>query len=267
MSEQERRLAEYLKRAVPEPPVWLSPEEITVPKAERSRRSWAIPILAAAAVVAIGVAISVVATHHPVTRPPAASSAADQSGSSPAGTPSAQPTASCQARGASVTVPSVVGLNYSQASQILQRAGFAVGIRALSSTAPGGTVIGQSPASGSQLARGAMIELTASGNTANWRHFFSKAQVAAPPGCPASAPPSATPSTGAAGAAVAVPSVIGMAQDQATQVLQAAGFDVIVRAEAPVGQSVPAGVVWSQSVPGGAEAARGTKVMIDVAPK
>ena len=189
MNEQERRLAEYLKRAVPEPPVWLSPKEITVPKPERSRKAWAAPVLAAAAVVAIGVGIGAVATHHPATRPPATSSAADQGSSGPAGPPSAQPTPSCQPKVASVAVPNVIGMNFSQAAQVLRQAGLAVEIKASSSSAPGGTVIGQSPAPGSDLARGAVIELTASGDTANWRHLFSTAQVAAPSGCPASATP------------------------------------------------------------------------------
>ena len=58
-----------------------------MPKGERSRKSWAMPILAAAAVVAIGVAVGAVATRHPVTRPPAASPAGDQESTGPAGAP------------------------------------------------------------------------------------------------------------------------------------------------------------------------------------
>ncbi|MCW2930761.1 MAG: hypothetical protein JWM19_1723 [Actinomycetia bacterium] len=61
--------------------------------------------------------------------------------------------------------------------------------------------------------------------------------------------------------------MIGMTQVQATQILDAAGFIVIVRPETPVAQSVPAGMVWSQTPPGGAEAPRGTQITLDVATK
>ena len=260
MSPDEQRLAEYLKRAVPEPPIWLSPEEITVQQAERSRKSWAMPILAAAAVVAIGVGIGAVATHHSPARQPAASSAADQGSAGPTG--SAQPTQSCQAQGASVTVPSVVGMNFTQAEQILQQAGFAVDVGAVSSTAPGGTVIRQSPAPASQLARGAVIELTVSGNRANWRPFLK--QPTASPGCVASATPSVA-ATGSAGASVAVPNVIGMTGLQAEQVLQAAGFSVKMSHEMPAGRTAPTGTVWSETPAAGSELPRGRWISIEVA--
>jgi PASTA domain len=276
MREQEQRLAEYLKRAVPEPPVWLSPEEITVQHPERSRKSWAMPVLAAAAVVAIGVTIGAVATHHSVTRPPAASSVADQgstgstsTGSTSTGstsTGSAQPTPSCQAHGAGVTVPSVVGMNFSQATSTLEAAGFAVTVRPQTpggQSAPAGTVIMQSAASGAQLARGTVIELTVSAPTTNWRHYIASAVA---PNCPAM--PSTVPSgvTVPSGSTVAVPNVIGMTQLQAEQILQAAGFRVNLRSETPRGQSGPAGEVWSQTVPAGAKAPRGTTITLDVVP-
>jgi len=264
MNEQERRLAEYLKRAVPEPPVWLSPKEITVPKPERSRKSWAMPVLAAAAVVAIGVGIGAVATHHPDTRPPATSSAADQGSSGPAGTPSAQPTPSCQPQDASVAVPNVVGMNVSQAEQVLGQAGLsAVGVQASTASATSaGTVIRQDPAPGTELAGGTVVELTVSGSTA----FGPASGSQASPACVASATPSVVPSA----ATVTVPSVIGMTQNQAVHDLKAAGFAVDVRAEAPAaGLSVPPGVVrpvWSQTVPAGAQAPRGTTITLDVDP-
>ena len=257
MNEQERRLAEYLKRAVPEPPVWLSPKEITVPKPERSRKAWAAPILAAAAVVAIGVGIGAVATHHPATRPPATSSAANQGSSGPAGTPSAQPTPSCQPQDASVAVPNVVGMNFSQAAQVLRQAGFAVEIKASSSSAPGGTVIGQDPASGTRLRPGAVVELTTTESGAHG----SVSPVQTSPACPASA----TPTVAAPGTAVAVPSVIGMTEKQAKQVLQTAGFNVNVLDEMPAGRTAATGEVWSQAQPPGSEVPRSTTITLDVA--
>jgi hypothetical protein len=265
MSPDEQRLAEYLKRAVPEPPIWLSPEEVTVQQADRSRKSWAMPVLAAAAVVAIGVGIGAVATHHPATRPPASSSVADQGSTGPTGAASAQPTPSCQARGASVTVPRVVGMNFMQAQQTLEQAGFVrvEGIEVWSSTAPKGTVFVQSPAPGTQVAHGAEIELTVSGGTGKGApasgaavpsSLASPAQAAGTSGCPAPA-----------GATVTVPSVTGMTWLQATQILEAAGFTVKLLSEKPAGRSVP-GAVWSQTVPAGAEAPRGTTITLDVAP-
>jgi hypothetical protein len=266
MSGRERRLAEYLKRAVPEPPVWLSPEEITVQHPERSRKPWAMPVLAAAAVVAIGVSIGAVATHHPTTRPPAASSVADQSSTGSTGTGSAQPTPSCQAHGASVTVPGVVGMNFSQATQTLEAAGFAVTVRPqtpVGQSAPAGTVIVQSPAPGNHLPRGTVIQLTVSAPTANWRRYIAHAVA---PNCPAM--PSAVPSgsTVPSGVTVAVPNVIGMTELQAVQILQAAGFTVKVLYETPRGQSGTAGEVWSQTVPAGAKAPSGTTITLDVVP-
>ena len=61
MSTEEERLAQLLKRLVPEPPVQLSADEITAPSARLSARSWTPPALAAAAVVAIGVTVGLVA--------------------------------------------------------------------------------------------------------------------------------------------------------------------------------------------------------------
>jgi hypothetical protein len=260
MSEQEQRLAEYLKRAVPEPPTGLSPEEITVQHPERSRKSWAMPVLAAAAVVAIGVTIGAVATHHSTTRPPAASSVADQGSTASASTASAQPTPSCQVQGqgqgARVVVPGVVGMNIRQAVHVLTQAGFESITVFQPSSAPVGSVIKQYPAAGTQLRRGALIEMTASAAKA------LRARASLLPNCG----PSATPSAIASGSAVTVPTVIGMTQLQAEQILQAAGFTVILHAKARAGQSVPAGEVWSQSVPGGAKAASGTTITLDVVP-
>jgi beta-lactam-binding protein with PASTA domain len=86
-----------------------------------------------------------------------------------------------------------------------------------------------------------------------------------PSGKGGAAAPSAVPS-GKGGAAAAVPSVIGMTQVQAVQILQAAGFTVIVHTETPVGRSVPAGAVWSQTPPAGSEVPRGAAITLDVAP-
>jgi hypothetical protein len=54
MTLEEERLSELLKRTVPEqPPLELSADRVTVLHVDRSRRSWLIPVLAAASVVVI----------------------------------------------------------------------------------------------------------------------------------------------------------------------------------------------------------------------
>jgi hypothetical protein len=56
MTTEEQRLSELLKRSVPEPPFELSADRVTVQHIDRSRRSWLMPVLAAAAVVLVAAA-------------------------------------------------------------------------------------------------------------------------------------------------------------------------------------------------------------------
>ena len=75
MTTEEQRLAELLKRSVPEPPLELSADRVTVRHAERSRRSWLMPALAAAAVVLVaGAGAGLKATQHPSPASPSVSS-------------------------------------------------------------------------------------------------------------------------------------------------------------------------------------------------
>jgi hypothetical protein len=76
MTTEEQRLSELLKRSVPEPPLELSADRVTVPHIDRSRRSWLMPALAAAAVVLVAVAgVGLNATRHGSSTSPASSSA------------------------------------------------------------------------------------------------------------------------------------------------------------------------------------------------
>ena len=76
MTTEEQRLAELLKRTVPEPPFELSADRVTVRHVDRSRRPWLMPALAAAAVVLVAGAGTVLkATQHPSPAAPASSSA------------------------------------------------------------------------------------------------------------------------------------------------------------------------------------------------
>ena len=76
MTTEEQRLAELLKRTVPEPPFELSADRVTVRHANRSRRPWLAPALAAAAVVLVAVAgVGLKATQHPSPASPASPAA------------------------------------------------------------------------------------------------------------------------------------------------------------------------------------------------
>jgi hypothetical protein len=74
MTMEEQRLSELLKQTVPEPPLELSADRVTVQHIDKSPRSWLMPALAAAAVVLVaGAGVGLSATRHSTS--PSASSA------------------------------------------------------------------------------------------------------------------------------------------------------------------------------------------------
>jgi hypothetical protein len=162
----EQRLSQLLKGSVPHPPHVLSADQVTTRQVDRSGKSWALPALAAAAVVAIGVTVGVLAANHAGGGAP--SPASPGSGRVPAaGTPTA--TASGSARPSSwpqsvrVPVPNVIGMTQATAIQVLMQAGFTVNVMTVPPPAgqsvPPGTVYEQTRAAGSVAARGALITL------------------------------------------------------------------------------------------------------------
>ena len=196
MSPEEQRLADLLKRAVPEPPRQLTYEEITVPHLNRSRKSWLMPTLAAAAVVVIGVTAGAVATQlsgnsgTPVTTPGSSQSSgtpltpsttpgtptpvatttpsATAVPSTPTSTPTAIPTPTGTVTPVprtpkAVVVPGVIGETRAQATVTLAAAGFTVTLQAQAApqgqSIPQGIVWAQSPAAGAEEPRGATITL------------------------------------------------------------------------------------------------------------
>jgi hypothetical protein len=79
MTMEEQRLSELLKRSVPEPPLELSADRVTAQHVDRSRRSWLMPVLAAAAVVLVTVAgVGLNATRNGSSTSPASSSVPQQ---------------------------------------------------------------------------------------------------------------------------------------------------------------------------------------------
>jgi len=250
MSTQEERLAQLLKRIVPEPPVQLSADEITAPAAGSSARSWTPPALAAAAVVAIGVTVGLVATHTSGS----ARAPAPLAGSGTAASKAPQTSATCAGR--TVTVPNVVGEAMNAAGALIQSVGLKEGIYfAASARVPPGTVLAQSPTAGSRAVPGAEVQL----------------EIASAPSTSAAAPVdpdmelTATPTPlspchvvggtpPAANATISIPNVVGTMSNQARWDLQAAGFNAttVITAARPV----PPGTVWAQSPAPGSSAPR-----------
>jgi hypothetical protein len=81
MTMEEQRLSELLKRSVPEPPVELSADRVTIPHIDESPRSWLRPALASAAAVVLvaGAGVGLHATRHGSSASPASSPALHQS--------------------------------------------------------------------------------------------------------------------------------------------------------------------------------------------
>lgn len=162
-----------------------------------------------------------------------------------------QPTARCSEPGRPqrVALPSVLGMTQAKAESTLGGYGFpTVVVDQPTGSAPEGTVLGQDPAAGSVAVQGTTVTLT----------------VATPLPTPSPQPsPSPSPSP------VAVPNVVGMAQDDAVLAMSRAGFNVQVITEAcsPAGSCDPtAGVVWQQSPPAGAMDDPGSLVTLWVNP-
>lgn len=135
------------------------------------------------------------------------------------------------------TVPDVVGMTQSAASAAITAAGLSPGhvTQIFSGSAPSGTVTAQAPDSGVTAPAGSQVAVTISRGPT----------------------PSASPSS-----AVAVPSVTGQSQSQATTTLQSNGFVVV--ADQVSSTTVPVGVVSDQTPAGGVLAQAGSAVTIVV---
>ena len=130
-----------------------------------------------------------------------------------------------------VTVPSVVGEQLTQAESTLSAKGFTVATKTdTTSTQPSGTVTRQTPLGNTQAAQGSTVTLYVSGS-------------------------------------VTVPNnLIGLSQNSATQALQADGFKVSVNTVAGPAGTNPQ-TVWNVSPQGGTTVAPGSTVTIFVQPQ
>ena len=126
------------------------------------------------------------------------------------------------------SVPNVVGMNYGDAVQALNDANLAATKHEIFSQKPVGKVISQDPPAGEQVVEGTEIVLDVSRGVKQ----------------------------------VAVPSVVGMSEDDATTTLQQAGF-AVSSTNAP-SDSTPEGIVSDQSPDGGTQATKGSTVTITV---
>jgi serine/threonine-protein kinase len=135
---------------------------------------------------------------------------------------------------ADVKVPDVTGMTKKQAGETLADAGLTTGTvtRVQSTDGPEGTVVGQTPEAGKEVAEGSAVDLEVAGKPE----------------------PTATP--------VAVPDVVGSTQAEAAGTLTDAGFKVVVTDAAS--DAVPAGDVISQAPQAGVIATEGSTVSIVV---
>lgn len=268
MSAEEQRLSRLLKMAVPEPPIEMSADQVTTRPADQSVKSWALPALAAAAVVAIGVTIGAVV---PRDAGPAGPTTLGATGTrQTAASTQPQPTATCQ--GATVVVPNVIGTTEDAAAAIVQGAGLNVGgyyaVPPASQAVAPGTVFAQSPPAGSRAVPGALVYLAIA-----MAPPTSTAPPIDPGSVPTGSPSPMSPCQAIAGTPPAqgtdarVPSVVGMPRAQAVAVAEQVGFNVSVTVAAPpTRQSVPPGTVFAQSPAAGSAARPRSGMILYIAP-
>jgi penicillin-binding protein 1A len=136
-----------------------------------------------------------------------------------------------------LTVPSVIGLKESSATDLLRSSGFQASVQYQPSAERPGTVIAQDPAAGQRALQTSTVTITVSQKVEK----------------------------------VAVPSVIGMTRSAATATLRDAGFRVVVQRQQQCDPADPScvyqqGVVWAQSPSAGAKVPKGSGVTIVVNP-
>jgi hypothetical protein len=264
MSGEEDRLARLLKRAVPEPPVRLSADQITTHSTRPTAKSWRLPALAAAAVVAIGVTVGLVAAQLPGSNGAQAPQVAVGSTSA---RPSPHVSATCQGR--TVTVPNVVGESMDAAGAVVQDVGLTEGVYfAPTARVPSGTVMAQSLTAGSRAVPGALVwlKIASAPSTSTAAPIDPGMEPTASP-TPLSPCQAVTGTPAAANATASVPNVVGMTANQAHYAAREAGFNVsTVFTATPASQHVPPGTVFAQEPAAGSPARPGSGMILYAAP-
>jgi serine/threonine-protein kinase len=151
-----------------------------------------------------------------------------------------------------VRVPDVVGQSQASATAAVRKAGLAPKTALVSSPKRKGTVVAQSPAAGSFVAKGSGVLLNISGGPSTGG--------APPPPPPPGPPPPPAPPPPPPPAAATVPDVTGLSQAAAQRKLAAAGFKPGV---VYVSSNEPLENVVAQSPQGGTRAKRGSHVQLN----
>lgn len=260
-AEEEQRLADLLKHAVPQPPRELTDEEITTVHVNLPRKSWLMPALAAAAVIIIGGgAGALAATSSGNSGPPATPGTSRTTLASPTARPSSSAT---PIPTKIAVVPAVVGMPLAQAASVIQSAGYSV--RVVQEARPGvplGTVWATNPPAGTALSTVANVTI----------YVTPVPPTATPtPSAPGTPTPSITavptPGSGSTGKAV-VASLLGMSMAQAEQVIQAQGLKAsVIQETPPAGEHLPPGMVWGQTPDPGSSVPLGTIITLYVVPR
>jgi beta-lactam-binding protein with PASTA domain len=151
-----------------------------------------------------------------------------------------------------VRVPNVVGKNRASAVATLQKAGLAAKTANVASPKRKGTVVAQSPAAGSSVAKGSGVLLNVSSGPSTGG--------APPPPPPPGPPPPGAPPPPPPPATATVPDVTGLSQASAQRKLAVAGFKPGV---VYVSSNEPLESVVAQSPQGGTTARRGSHVQLN----
>jgi len=152
-----------------------------------------------------------------------------------------------------VRVPNVVGKSRASAVAALQKAGLAAKTANVASSKQRGTVVAESPAAGSSVAKGSGVLLNVSAGR-------STGGAPPPPPPPGPPPPPAPPPPPPPPATATVPDVTGLSQAAAQRKLNAAGFRPGV---VYVSSDEPLESVVAQSPQGGTTARRGSHVQLN----
>ena len=166
MNIDEQRLSQLLKGTVPHPPHALSADQVTIRPVDRPGKSWALPAMAAAAVVAIGVTAGALAANHAgggPSSPASPGSGPAPTAGKPPGTASGSTSPHATPTAGKAAVPNATGMSSAEGLQVMAAAGFTVTVMvaqapADQAVAPG-TVYGQTPAAGTVAPPGTKVTL------------------------------------------------------------------------------------------------------------
>ncbi|MBA3347125.1 MAG: PASTA domain-containing protein [Actinobacteria bacterium] len=147
-----------------------------------------------------------------------------------------------------VVIPDVVGSQGSEAAATLREAGLSPNVVTVPSNRPGGEVVAQAPAAGSEVDEGTAVRLNVSAGATQTQPTQTQ-----PPATTQTTPPEPAPAV--------VPDVVGGPLADAARAFGDQGLKVSVQ---PVPSEEPAGNVVAQARPAGTELERGDTVQLNI---